>query len=50
MLIGTMVAVGNDGGRGKIPINEVYLKIPTLMLTKDYVVSSTKGTFDPHWI
>jgi hypothetical protein len=43
MFIGATLIVGDSGGRGNIPINEGYLKILTLTLTKDCVVSLTKG-------
>jgi hypothetical protein len=48
MLIGDTLAVGDIGGRGNIPISEGYLNIPAPKLKKYCVISSTKGTFDPH--
>jgi hypothetical protein len=44
---GALCVVGDGGGREKVPISEVSLNIPAPTLTKDYLVSSTKGTFDP---
>jgi hypothetical protein len=39
MSMGDILVVGDGGGRGNIPMSEGYLNIPTLTLTKDYVVS-----------